>query len=437
MPITTVHPEYSEVSPRWRLMSDALSDEDKIKSRGTLYLPKTGGMAKGKNGDARYETYKDRARFPEITSQALTATIGLVFEKDPIGATDEIITNTEQTNLQLARDVVRQVASKGRSILVVDSKTEEEGGGVPYITQYSAESLINWKVSSRHPSELEMAVFAENVDVSTDEYGHDFDRVYRKYKRIDSGISVTLWDKEGALIDAERIISIDTMPIIPVGSIDLTPRIDPIPLLPIARCALGYYRKSANFEQALHLSAQPTPWVKGITAAQYEELRAIGTGAAALWYLGSDSIGEAGFLEFSGDGVDKTEAAMLGELKQAESYAIRLTQQAEGTESGAAIAMRAATQHASVYSIADAVSIGIARAQRIRAKWAGVPEAGDFALRTEFTENYSGEQMINALNSAVNSNNAPRSALFEAIRKSGLSESTDDEMVREIENSGG
>jgi len=45
--------------------------------------------------------------------------------------------------------------------------------------------------------------------------------------------------------------------------------------------------------------------------------------------------------------------------------------------------------------------------------------------------------MITSLNNAINSGNAPQSAMFEAIRKTGLSEKSDDEMRSEIETTGG
>jgi len=119
--IDTEHPEYINFALRWTIMTDAFSDEDAVKLKNTEYLPKTGGMIANDHDGKRYDAYKLRARFPEITTQAQTSMVGLIFENDPVGESDDIISNTGQANKAFARDVVRAVAGKGRDILVIDA----------------------------------------------------------------------------------------------------------------------------------------------------------------------------------------------------------------------------------------------------------------------------------------------------------------------------
>jgi len=438
--IDTEHPEYINFALRWTIMTDAFSDEDAVKLKNTEYLPKTGGMIANDHDGKRYDAYKLRARFPEITTQAQTSMVGLIFENDPVGESDDIISNTGQANKAFARDVVRAVAGKGRDILVIDAPTKEMGGGDPFIARYSAESLINWKTVEGKPAEFTLAVFRETRPSDPDDiYGHETEVVFRRYLRVGAGVEVSLWqivEEDEVLIGEPVMLPVKFMPIIAVGSIDSLPNCDPIPLLPVARGALSYYRKSADYEQSLHLHGQPTPWVSGITEEQYNLILLQGVGSGSLWHLGESGEGKAGFLSID-SALGEHRVAMEDDLKQAESFAVRVTQQSDTPESGVAIAKRAAAQHASIYTIADSVSIAVTAAQRMRAAWAGQPEPEDFVLNAEIEEDYAGEQMITSLNNAINSGNAPQSAMFEAIRKTGLSEKSDDEMRSEIETTGG
>ena len=83
--INTQHPQHIYYSPRWTVMTDCLLDDMHIKSKGTEYLKKTGGMLVNDKANLRYDSYKYRAQFPEIVSQALTSMVGLIFEKESRG----------------------------------------------------------------------------------------------------------------------------------------------------------------------------------------------------------------------------------------------------------------------------------------------------------------------------------------------------------------
>lgn len=224
MPIDTQHPDYVRLLPIWRKMGHALLTQDEIHKIDVLsqaYIPKTAGMTKNDTTGADYKAFVERARFPELPNQALTGIVGLVFEKDPIGTTDEVITNSNQTDVQLARDTVRATSSKGRDIYLIDAPVD---GGDPFIAHYCAESLINWKTVPGNPAELSMFVLAEEQELSTsDEYSHETETVYRRYRRLETGqIEVTRFTNESNgdgkkvehQVDAPRILKgIDFMPI--------------------------------------------------------------------------------------------------------------------------------------------------------------------------------------------------------------------------------
>lgn len=428
MSIKTRHPDYDKFFPRWQKTEDFLDGQDSVKKRGELYLPKTSGMVKaGDDGTRQYNAYKHRARVPAIVEQALTGIIGLMFEKDPLGISDEVISNSGLNNTQLARDVMRDAASKGRSILVVDAAAT---GGNPYVTRYPAECMINWKVDEENPNKLTLAVFEEKVSTG-DEYSHETEFQYRKYHLVDGAVVVEVYSQSEEFIDS-NVVSLDELPIICIGSIDTSPACDPVPLLPIADCAEAIYQLSADYRHALFLSAQPTPWVSGLQKEQWDTIKEQGIGSSALWWLGD--TGATGYLESSGGGIGAIKQAITDELTQAESLAVRVAKSGSGVEAAKTVEMRAMTQHASVYTLADSVSIGITEAQRIRASWAGLAEPEPFDIRTEFSNADAWLAMFNPLNAAINAGNAPRSMLFELLRKAELTQLTDDELDTAIRN---
>lgn len=427
----TRHPEYGARKKLWDIMDDFMSDESVVKGKGVTYLPATSGMdlntTRGKND---YNAYQMRARVPDITRQGQTGIVGLVFEKDPVGSTDEVITRTGQTNTDLARECIRGVSEKGRYILVVDAPKE---GGTPYISQYEAPAGINWKVTD-NPNELRLAVIEEQID-DDDDYAHTTTCKYRHYKKKNGVVTLEVRDEADEIIEPEKVlVGLNEIPVIFVGSIDISPKLDPIMLLPVARCAHAYYLSSANYKHAIYMTTQPTPYGAGMEKPLAEAIKNSGIGSSSFWYLGQQPEANVGYLETQGNGIEANFRDMQEELRQAESYAVRLTQAADtgGVESAAAIALRGATQHASIYSAADAVSQAINKAQMMRAEWGGLPKPEKYRIQTEFGGQYASEQMINALNTGVNDFNIPQSVLFQALRISGLTEASDEELMEEI-----
>ena len=199
----------------------------------------------------------------------------------------------------------------------------------------------------------------------------------------------------------------------------------------MSRCALAYYRKSASYEHALYLTGEPTPVISGVDQETFDQIVDTGIGSSSPWALGENPQAKAYFLSLDTD-LNALERALDRELEMAESHAVKLTQ-TDSPESGKALQIKAAAQHASIYSMADSVSSGITKAQKMLESWGGVKGLDNFSLRTEFDQHIAGEAMITALNNAINSFNAPRSAMFETVRRMGLSEADNDEMQTEID----
>lgn len=395
MPIDTRHPEYLQFAPIWRECADALAGQRVIRAADERYLPKTSGMAKNADGLAAYTAYKSRARFFDVPAESQEGAMGVL----EFPSSDDVVTNNGLTIRQLAREVARSVYAKGRHILVVEAIS-----GTPYIVQYSAEALINWKTDENDT--LSLAVFRETI-ASSDEYEHGTEEEqFRAYK------------PDGVGLDGEFIpTNYPQIPVVIIGATDCSPSCDRPPVSRIAECAIAAYQNSANYQQALHLMAQPTPWVSNISAEEYGAICNAGIGAGALWHLGENG-GSTGYLEFSGAGIAALKEAIEGELSKAAEYAVRLTQTA-GIESAAAKGIRDAAQKSALATMADSISIGITRALQIRAKWGGMPEPEPYVVGVQ-DATQAEATMITAIGNRVNAGGYPAEVEYNYAVKVGM-----------------
>ena len=77
MPISSVHPEYSEKMRRVEFVRDMCSDEITVKDKGVKYLP----AAFAEEEPDRYRAYKDRAFLLGATGKTKRDMIGAAFRK--------------------------------------------------------------------------------------------------------------------------------------------------------------------------------------------------------------------------------------------------------------------------------------------------------------------------------------------------------------------
>ncbi len=427
-----MHSDYSKRLPQWARVRDAVDGQDAVQGKGVVYLPKTSGMVKNDKDGQQYDSYKGRARFYDITQNAENGILGLVFSKPPEIdiPVDEVVTIDGKTITELAKSQVRESLETGRGIMVVDAP---EGGGDPYITEYDCEALIDWAVDDRDKSKLIAAKFTEQAYEDSDVYKSEPKEQIREYRLIDGKPVVRVLDEHENLIGAEIKLPGDKLPIFFAGSVDTSPAIDPIPLLPIANAAIAIYKQSADYLHGLFMLSQATPWVRGINEDQWKLMLEQGTGSSALWWLGDE--GEAGLLEKTGNGTAESRQAMIDEKELARSYAVEFTEKG-GIESAEALRIRAASQHATIYTVMDSVSSAIVQAVTCMAQWGG--KSGDvvFTLEADFSAGAASDTMLNSINTAISSNILPLEIAFNYARQVGWTEKTDDELRAAIMDGG-
>lgn len=459
MPITSQHVEYTECTSSWTLMRDVLKGPPAIKKKRTDYLPCPSGMiqytvdvsgVKRITAGPAYEAYLKRARFPDITSPTLRGLLGC-FDRKPHqfevpSRLNYILESATADGISLdalVSRIMREVLTTGRCPILVDVPMSS---GNPYIVQYYAEDLINWRTLVMQGRELlSMATLCgiQSRASSDDIYQSDTVTIYRGLVIDDGKYVQQIYELEnGDLRLIDEIIpqqmggsTLDYIPLTIIGSIDTNPDIDIIPLYGIAEIAVSIYQQYADYRQALYMTSQPTAVVTGISHDQTPDM----IGASSVWTL-EPADAKAYFLEFSGNGVSAQRVAIQDELAEASSIGAQMLEASKrSAESGEALRLRQGAVTATLSSAVTAVEAGITTALKQAAEWIGAdPDQVRVTLNRDFLEEDMDPQKLQALVASWQAQAISQEVLFQNLRKmevvpAGMS---DEELRAQIEVEG-
>ncbi len=152
------------------------------------------------------------------------------------------------------------------------------------------------------------------------------------------------------------------LPVIPFvfhGTRHSLPEVDRIPLSDLMFLNLDHYRLDADFKHGLHYTALPTAWVAG-----FEKPGTLTIGSRVAWVSQNDKA-NAGFLEFSGDGLGMFERAIERDERQMAVLGTQvLENQVRVAETATAIMLRQSGENSVLGNIASSVSESLTQAMR-------------------------------------------------------------------------
>lgn len=398
MPIDTVHPEYSCRSSEWLDCRNAFNGQRAVKDAAERYLPKLKGQQ-----DDEYKAYKGRALFYSITSKTISALVGMALGKVPeIKHSPKMdpyfIDNSGVQFNEALTNTIQEVLLMGRYGALVD---RPEGGGMPYVTFYLTEDIINWNV--RDDGVLDMIVLRERYFErdAEDRYLRCERTRYRELYLNDRGkVEVVLHtpaDKEGKTFTAGVPTSItntgvplDFIPFFAVNPVGVG--ICPIksPVLDIVDINLSHYRTSADLEHGRHFTGLPTPYIIG---GQSEGGMAIGSTRA--WII-PDPSAKVGYLEFTGQGLQSLEKAMSEKQAQLASLSARLIDNSSrGSEAADTVKLRYLSETASLATVVLAAEAFLSLVYNAIAKMEGL-EPVTIQLNKHFLDGKMSAQELTA-----------------------------------------
>lgn len=312
MPIDTKHPDYKKNSPLWDKCKDFTDGEEVVKEAGVKYLPKLSGQT-----DPKYRAYKQRAIFYAAAARTVAGLVGAIFRKSPVISLPKKLeylrkdaTGTGMSLNEIAIRIITEIMITGRSAMIVDRPEE---GGQSYISVYDALDLTNWSLESN------FVVLKENILVGGEKDKFELEEVERYRELTFNSLGeyiVRLWTKDGGdksdewqyveIQPLQNGVPIDYVPFTCIAPSGLDYEIDRPPVLDLVNVMEKHYQISADYTNALHVSALPTPYVAADISTDENTTFNIGTDVA--WVLPKGS--SAGFIEFTGQGLEPIEKAL-------------------------------------------------------------------------------------------------------------------------------
>jgi hypothetical protein len=429
MGVETPHPDYTAYAPTWTDLRNAYAGSGAVKAAGETYLPRPAGMKRA----AQYDAYQARAVWYDATARATNGLTGAVFRKLPQHtATDLLAEQLEDVTLtgipwrMVAERCVRETLLIGRFGLLVDFPDLEQIWGSaevrprPYWVGYTAEELINWRtVQWAGKTVLSLVVLRERVDdipaawPSDDFFTVETRPQYRVLRLNEVGVyEVSLWTEASRATPMGRASYTRQQAWIPLrlgqplrfipfsffAPFSLEPAIEKSLLEGLVEINYRYYRHSADYEHALHLTALPTPYICSTLLDPQTELL---IGSATAWVI-PDSTAQVGLLAVP-NSLQQFEYAMTQDIKDAAALGARLLESAPVIEETAtANENRLRGAESPMQSLVTTCSQGLSQALQMHAWWAGMTDSPEdprftITLNTDFTSALMQPTMIKAL----------------------------------------
>ena len=373
--VDAFHPEYTtDMIEEWRTMRDAYRGEIAIKRRSETYLPKPSGYKFHPGGElignAMYDAYKGRARFPEIVSGAVRGMVGIAHGQDwLIELPDALLPMVENSDAKglpldgLAKRITTELLLTGRYVLMVDAP---EDGGDLYLAGYTAEELINWSEDD------DFYALRESVNIRN---GFTWDQSFKtRVLEIEDGRYVQRVYLDGVLQQefspsARGGAALDMIPISVGGAMDMDLTPDTPPMIGVARAAIAHYQLNADYRLQLYMSGQETLVLHNVEEAP----KVIGAGVV-LQLQAADGAKDtrAEYVGPAGTGMAAHVIAMDREQQSAVRSGAQLFDNSpKGQESGDARRLRFSAETATLSSIVNSSAAILERALKQAAIMAG------------------------------------------------------------------
>ena len=410
MGIESKHPLYIETENKWTRVRDSFLGSDKVKEKGEVYLPKLSSQDK-----KSYESYVMRAMYVNAIKNTVQGLVGAVMRIEPVINAPERILELAQditgTGVSL-KDFISNMLSEqllmGRQGILID-RTEDRA----YLSGYTTEQMTNWMddvivlketyVAHALNDAYDMTYEVQYRELMIDEDGKYVVRIWRDTQ------GWSLWNE---IYPTKVGQALDRIPFVALSGNELNLNPTQPPLMSLVDTNLSMYRTSADLEHGRHFTALPTPYVTGIDGDS--ELK-IGSGSA--WIL-PDSSSRAGYLEFTGQGLQALEKAVEEKRSIMASLGASLLQtEKSGVESAEAVRLRQNSESSVLVGAVLSVQEGIAKALSLMAEWEGVSGDIEVELNTDFSDTKISAQDLTALMGAWQSGGISHETFLHNMKK--------------------
>jgi hypothetical protein len=442
--------------PLWAAVRDCIAGQSAIKAKGPTYLPIPDPDNNDRNSP-RYQAYLQRALFMNVVGRTLNTLVGAAFRKEPeielptgIEYIREDADNSNNSLVQLARSVVSNVASVGRHGLLVDYPSAPEGlsredvigmGLRPVITEYAAESIINWHLSG---GMLDLVVLREEAETTEDGFDYTIEVRYRVLRLVDGLYVQELYDDGGSLIETMEPRKADgsrwdVIPFVVPGSVNNDVVVDPVTLYDLAAVNIAHYRNSADAEENVFLSGQAMLHIDtGTMSAQdWQALNPNGVQVGARRGIVTNGGGSAAMLQPQASGIIRE--AMQDKEKQMLMIGARLITEAGANQTAEAVRANMAAET----SVLETIVRNVGEALELCLRWVCEFAGANFddvmvSMNTDFFDHRIDPQTLAQLMGLESVGIVSREVVLSYLRRTGVVDDTltDEEIIGQVEAMG-
>lgn len=446
MPVNDLHPMYIEKQYEVKQMRDTLAGPSRVKSENSLYLPIPASMAKNSSKQPEtgisyntsskkddmamsvpwrhsipaYQSYLQRARFPDITALMLRGMTGLSLKKYP---TIEMPKSIEYLEKRATRDgksvhelfafMLGEVLSVGRFSMLVDV---DDKNGQLVIVPYVTESLTNWKQTRIDGDDkFSLVVFRESSQKTDDEFSHDCKNDYlvvRNSAKLKGGngdlIDASVYSVEkyngdslasdgGIIVPMLRGVPFKEIPVV-VVNVDGTGTGNwSCPLVGVSDIALSIYQKDADMSNSEFVTCNPMLVFTGVDSDSDDVPDIIGS--SVTWTL-PDPQSKAFYVEPQSTCLEHMSKRIADLFDEAVQYGVSvLGAQRNGAEAAETVKMRQASNGSNLRTIIRSCSEALKDILEFCEAWETGKVSGEVEIETslELTEMNLTPQELTAL----------------------------------------
>ena len=470
MGLNEEHPLYADHRDDWEQMRDTYKGERQVKSKGLKYLPATGGMhADGMvrltdEGYIAYNSYRMRARFPDLVKEAVKGLLGVMHRKPPTieipsemkSMLDRATTRGESLEMLLQRINEEQLVTGRLGLLgdFVDS-IDAEGNRTdraeePYLSLYRGEDVINWDDGGLTATDVENLnlVVLNETSVEREPSGFNWKEI-QKFRVLVLG-ELNELESEGAGAAYQAALFRETtefdpksleapvyrgspaseIPFVFVNGLDVVAEPDDPPLLGLSNLTLCIYRGEADYRMSLFKQGQDTLVIIGKTDDQ--DVR---VGADATIVI-PNTDGDAKYIGVSSEGLSEQREALKSDYQRGQEMAGQLLDStSRERESGEALQIRVAVRTATLTQVVKSGAFALETILKKMARWMGLDdEKVQIAPNLDFVDDsMTGEQLTQWMSGKVIGGPIALSTIHEMMRRRGVTEKEFKDEMAEIE----
>jgi len=445
MPIDSQNPTYTDSLSKWTLVRKCVSGAKAVRQEGITFLPDPEPKELDKN--KRYNPYKARAQFVNVTARTRNAMVGMAFRRPPeveltgIEYIEDNATGSGTGLEQLGKVVVGDLLEVGRIGLLADYPESEPNlskeqitalGFTASIKVYTAETIINWKTSViGGQNVLSLVVLLEEYNLDADEFDQDTAKQYRKLCLVDGVYTVEVYRDDVIYQSFQPRANgklLDRIPFIIAGSYSNDPAVDDAALYDIAEINIGHYRNSADYEEGIFLHGQPMLHIDvGTTSAiEFETLNPNGIEVGSRRGIATTGGGSAQLLQAASNGA--AHEAMVQKEEQMVSIGARMIESGGQAETAEAARIKHAGDNSVLTNIVQNASNAIETALEWVSLFMGVTVEPVFQINDDFYDKGIDAQIMMAKIQLFDRGVIAKTDLRDGLRKAGEIDRTDEEI---------